>query len=46
MIWSAQLAIMLVTGAAVYFAMCALLGIDMLNTLLPRRWRRGTTSAR
>jgi putative peptidoglycan lipid II flippase len=42
--WMIQLIIMLAAGAATYLGACAALGVDMLQSLLPRRRRRGAAS--
>jgi putative peptidoglycan lipid II flippase len=44
--WAAQLALVLVTGAGVYLAVCKMLGVTTMNELLPkRRRRRGGTGS-
>jgi hypothetical protein len=37
--WLAQLLLIAVSGAVVYFGVCYLLGLDMVKTLRPRRKR-------
>lgn len=39
LMWLAQLLMTMVVGAAVYFGVCAALGIDLMAHLLPRRHR-------
>lgn len=36
-VWAAQLLMVMVTGAAVYFGACAAMGLGVLSNLLPRR---------
>ena len=44
MIWSAQLALMLVIGAAIYLAASYAMGLDTFHQLLPKR-RKPTAAA-
>jgi putative peptidoglycan lipid II flippase len=40
MIWSAQLALMLIVGAAIYFAASYAMGLDTFRQLVPKRARK------
>jgi hypothetical protein len=40
--WLAQLLLIAVSGAVVYFGVCYQLGLDMVKTLRPRRKRART----
>jgi hypothetical protein len=37
--WAGQLAVLIVTGAAVYLAVCWALGVGTMDQMLPRRFR-------
>jgi putative peptidoglycan lipid II flippase len=37
LVWAAQVALLIVVGAATYFVACATMGVGMLSHLLPRR---------
>jgi len=45
MIWSMQLALMLIVGAAIYFAASYAMGLDTFRQLAPKRARKITDAA-
>jgi putative peptidoglycan lipid II flippase len=40
LVWTTQLAMLLVIGGGIYFAMCRAMGVTTMDQLLPRRLRR------
>jgi putative peptidoglycan lipid II flippase len=41
LVWTGQLLMLIVLGAAVYLAVCRALGVTTMDQMLPRRFRRG-----
>jgi peptidoglycan biosynthesis protein MviN/MurJ (putative lipid II flippase) len=37
MVWGAQMAVIMVVGAGVYFGACAVMGLDVVRHLVPKR---------